>query len=358
MRDVHEDTYPRLADHRTPFIFNEWYVAALSEEIGRDLFSRLILGRSILFYRKTDGSVAAIRNRCPHRSFPLVHGRLDGDEVVCGYHGLKFAASGQCVEVPSQSTVPPAMRVRPYPVIEKPPFVWIWMGDPALADEAAIPDHHWLSAPDYAAYSGYLHCKSNYIRLHENVLDLTHFPYVHGEETGGLDYISAPTVISTEGNSLSITRRLEDRPVNLSYGRMIGNAGHRVNRTSESWFKTPGFHIAHATIEDLEGGVDGRTSFHMKIIHCFTPETAHSSHYVFASARDVRIHDAELTRLSFERSRSTFLEDDAALELVEDCWKHEDNSDYEELSVLGDRAGLQMRLVIARRAAAEERARA
>lgn len=348
---------PKLADHRTPFIFNEWYVAALSNEVTRDLMARTFLSRSVLLYRKRDGSVAAIRNRCPHRSFPLAHGRLDGDDVVCGYHGLKFGPSGRCVEVPSQESVPAAMNIRTYPVVERPPFVWIWMGDPARADAATIPDHHWLSAPDYAAYNGYLHCRSNYIRLHENVLDLTHFPYVHGEATGGLDYISAPTTIRTEGNSVSITRRLEDRPVNLGYGRMIGNEGHRVNRTSESWFKTPAFHIAHATIEDLDGGVDGRTDFHMKIIHCFTPETPHSSHYMFASARDVRIDDAELTRTSFERSRSTFLEDDAALELVEDCWKHEDSSDYEELSILGDRAGLQMRLIISRRSAEEERTR-
>lgn len=349
---------PKLADHRTPFIFNEWYVAALSEEVTRDMMARVYLGRSVLLYRKLDGTIAAIRNRCPHRSFPLVHGKLDGDDVVCGYHGLKFGASGRCLEIPSQDSVPAAMRIQVYPVVERAPFVWIWMGDPALADHATIPDHHWLSAPDYAAYSGYLHCKSNYIRLHENVLDLTHFPYVHGEATGGLDYISAPTTIHAEGGSVSITRRLEDRPVNFGYGRMIGNAGHRVNRTSESWFKTPAFHIAHATIEDLEGGVGGRAEFHMKIVHCFTPETPHSSHYIFASARDVRIDDAELTELSFERSRSTFLEDDAALELVEACWKEEDSSDYEELSVLGDRAGLQMRLIISRRAAEEEARRA
>lgn len=353
-----ETERPKLADHRTPFIFNEWYVAALSSEVTRDLMARTFLSRSVLLYRKRDGSVAAIRNRCPHRSFPLAHGTLDGDDVICGYHGLKFGSSGRCIEVPSQDSVPAAMKVQAFPIVERPPFVWIWMGDPALADAAAIPDHHWLSAPDYAAYSGYLHCKSNYIRLHENVLDLTHFPYVHGEATGGLDYISAPTVIRTEGDSVSITRRLEDRPVNAGYGRMIGNEGHRVNRTSESWFKTPAFHIAHATIEDLEGGVDGRTVFNMKIIHCFTPETPHSSHYMFASARDVRTDDTELTRMSFERSRSTFLEDDAALELVEDCWKHEDSSDYEELSVLGDRAGLQMRLIISRRSTAEERVRA
>ncbi|PZQ22632.1 MAG: (2Fe-2S)-binding protein [Sphingopyxis macrogoltabida] len=357
MSDSSFGAAPRLADHRTPFVFNEWYVAALSSEVGRELKARTLLSRSVLLYRRLDGSIAAIRNRCPHRSFPLAHGRLDGDEVICGYHGLKFASSGRCVEVPSQKNVPSAMRVQAYPVVEQAPFIWIWMGDPDRADPATIPDHHWLSDPDYAAFDGYLHCKSNYIRLHENVLDLTHFPYVHGDAVGGLDYIAAPTVIRAEGDAVSITRRLENQPVNLNYGRLIGNEGNRVNRTSESWFKSPAFHIAHATIEDLEGGVGGKTDFHVKIIHCFTPETPHSSHYFFANARDVRIDDAELTAVSRDRARSTFLEDDAALELVEDCWKYEDNSDFEELSILGDRAGLQMRLIVSRRAAAEDSAR-
>lgn len=346
-------TGPHLADHRTPFVFDEWYVAALSPEIGHALMARTLLGRSILLYRTSGGDVVALRNRCPHRSFPLDRGIRDGDDVVCGYHGLKFAPTGQCVAVPSQSSVPDALRTRAYPVVERPPFVWIWMGDPARADAAAIPPHPWLSDPDYAAYDGYLHCRSNYVRLHENVLDLTHFPFVHGAATGGLDYISVPAEIRATGDCVSITRRLEGQEVNAAYGMLIGNGGHRVNRTSESHFVSPAFHIAHATIEDLDGGVDGRTLFHVKIIHGFTPETAHSSHYFFANARDMRIDDAELTRLSRERTRSTFLEDEAALEHVERSWIEEDSTDFAEWNVRGDRAGLHMRRIISRRAAAE-----
>lgn len=344
---------PRLADHRTPFIRNEWYVAALSTDVGRTMMRRRILGVDILFYRKLDGAAVALRNRCPHRSFPLSEGTLDGDIVTCGYHGLRFAPDGICVEVPSQDSVPAAVAAKPFRVVERAPFLWIWMGDPDLAEEAAIPDHHWLSSPDYAAYSGYLFCRSNYVRLHENVLDLTHFPYVHGEATGGMDYIRAPAEVQTHGDRVSITRTLRDRPVNLAYGTTIGNVGHRVNRTSESWFETPGFHIAHARIEDLEGGVDGRTSFNFKIIHCFTPETPHTTHYFYANARDVRIDDEALTRAGAERTRLTFLEDDAALELVERLWIEDDNSDFEEVSVRGDRAGLQMRYAVAQRALRE-----
>ena len=63
-------------------------------------------------------------------------GRLEGDEVVCGYHGLVYNAEGRCTHMPSQETINPSACVRAYPVVEKHRFVWVWPGDPALADPA------------------------------------------------------------------------------------------------------------------------------------------------------------------------------------------------------------------------------
>ena len=102
----------RLADHTTPFVRNEWYVAGLSPEIGRELTARTLLGVEVLLYRREDGIPVALRNRCPHRSFPLSKGRLEGDVVVCGYHGLAFADDGACVRIPSQALVPSAVRAQ------------------------------------------------------------------------------------------------------------------------------------------------------------------------------------------------------------------------------------------------------
>lgn len=341
----------KLADHRTPFVLDDWYVAAFSDEVGRDLLARKILGVEVLFYRREDGVATALRNRCPHRSFPLSKGRLDGDDVVCGYHGLTFAPSGECVRIPSQAIVPPGVGAQRYAVIEKAPLIWIWMGSAEEADPAKIPDHNWLDRSDYTHIHGYLHVKSSYIRLHENVLDLTHFPFLHGEAVGDLAYAQAPFDVAEEGNSVRITRRLADHPVNAGYGRSIGNEGHRVNRTSESRFETSGFHIAHATIEDLEGGVEGRTEFHFKIMHMFTPESLTSAHYFWANARDVAIHDEVLSEAGRARAVATFLEDVEALEDIELLWAAEED-DFREISVSGDRAGLLMRRIIARRAEA------
>jgi vanillate O-demethylase monooxygenase subunit len=337
----------RLADHTTPLVRNEWYVAAMSDELDRTLRDRRLLGTGVLLYRTTDGTVVALRNRCPHRSFPLSRGVLEGDNVVCGYHGLTFGPDGACVRIPSQDTIPKGVRAHGFPVVERPPLVWIWMGDPDQADPTSIPDHSWLSHPDYGVVSGYFHVKCSYVRLHENVLDHTHFPFLHGQEISDVDWAQAPFEVTQEGNSVSITRALKDHPVDPGFGMVIGNSGHRVTRTSEAWFKTPAFHGALETIEDLEGGAGERTEFHFHILHMFTPETATTTHYFWAAAQDVAIEDA-LLEAGRQLAVATFEEDVEALEHIEENWRREDG--IREVSVTSDRVGLVMRQIIARRA--------
>ena len=88
------------------FLKNAWYVAAQSDAIGKSLTSLKILGEDILFYRNTIGDVVALEDACPHRKLPLSMGRLLGDTVQCGYHGLTFDCSGRCVNAPPQPVQP------------------------------------------------------------------------------------------------------------------------------------------------------------------------------------------------------------------------------------------------------------
>ena len=72
------------------FVKNAWYVAAWSKDVGRELLPRTILGQQILLYRCEDGTPVALVDRCPHKLAPLSVGRLKGDYVECGYHGMTF----------------------------------------------------------------------------------------------------------------------------------------------------------------------------------------------------------------------------------------------------------------------------
>src|SRR5688500_16625462 len=95
---------------------NFWYVGAMKHEVGRQLLARTLLEQPVVFFRRNEGSVAALADRCSHRRVSLSLGRLIGDEVQCGYHGLTFAGDGSCTSIPGQSRVPPSACVRSYPV--------------------------------------------------------------------------------------------------------------------------------------------------------------------------------------------------------------------------------------------------
>ena len=89
------------------FARNQWYVAAYGREVGRELFARTVLGEPIVFYRTESGEVVALADRCVHRRFPLSESRLEGDRIICGYHGFTYDRAGSCVSVPGQTPDPP-----------------------------------------------------------------------------------------------------------------------------------------------------------------------------------------------------------------------------------------------------------
>ena len=131
------------------FPLDAWYAAAGDVALGRSLPARTSCNQNLVLHRLEDGAQAALEDACRHRLLPLSMGRLEGDEVVCGYHGLVFNAAGRCTHMPSQETLNPSACVRSYPVRQKHRLVWVWPGDPALADEASIPDLHWNDDPGW-----------------------------------------------------------------------------------------------------------------------------------------------------------------------------------------------------------------
>ena len=74
----------------TSWIPNAWYVAGWDSEIDRTPFGRTICGVPMMFYRKLDRQVVAMRDACPHRMLPLSMGLREGDSIRCKYHGLKL----------------------------------------------------------------------------------------------------------------------------------------------------------------------------------------------------------------------------------------------------------------------------
>jgi phenylpropionate dioxygenase-like ring-hydroxylating dioxygenase large terminal subunit len=195
--------YPPVASEQRNYPYNCWWVAGLSSQIGRELLGRWLLDTPVLLYRKEDGSPVAIEDRCPHRAAPLSLGTLLGDDVQCGYHGFTFSSDGRCLRVPSMKAPPAAARVRSFPVIEQGPFIWIYLGDPDRIEEAPLPHVlEWVDDPSFAKVEGIMELSANYMLLKENVLDLTHFGYVHASSFKITDWVDPPR-FTTDGDIVS-----------------------------------------------------------------------------------------------------------------------------------------------------------
>ena len=154
------------------FVRNQWYVAAWGHELGRSLLARRILGDPLVLYRTERGEPVALADRCSHRLMPLSMGKLIGDRIQCGYHGMEFDCAGRAVRVPNQDRVPANAFVRRYPVIERMGMIFIWTGDPEKA--VGVEPHivpQW-GAKGWTLSTGPLtHIKANYQLLTENLAD-------------------------------------------------------------------------------------------------------------------------------------------------------------------------------------------
>src|SRR6202166_3891618 len=192
------------------YLRNAWYVAAWSDDLADgQLLSRTIMKELVVLYRKSDGNVAALHDRCPHRFAPLHMGKIvGGDRVQCPYHGLEFDASGACGLNPhGTKNIPSRARVRSYPVIEKHQAIWIWMGE-RTPDASKVPDFSVLdNVPEiHATKRDGITIRANYELIIDNLLDLSHTSYLHDGILGNAETVDAKISIEQEGDDVVVGR--------------------------------------------------------------------------------------------------------------------------------------------------------
>jgi phenylpropionate dioxygenase-like ring-hydroxylating dioxygenase large terminal subunit len=268
---------------------NCWYVIAWDHEVpAQGLFSRTVLNEGILLYRTRDGEVVALRDRCCHRLAPLSKGRQEGDCVRCGYHGLLFDRTGRCVEVPGSETVPPKAHVRRYPVRIKNKWVFVWMGDPALADPAELPDNFSCDHPDWRYRPGYLHYETPQALICDNLLDFSHLSYVHEKTLGGSPAIAqAKPTIEPMPRGIRVSRHIADVPPPPFYHSLRSFPGN-IDRWFIYDFVMPGTLLMHSGGRPVEDAPDDlRRAIRHHSCQTVTPETDGTSHYFFQQSRFV-----------------------------------------------------------------------
>ena len=161
-----------------------WYPIAWSRELkpGR-MLARRYAGEPVAVVRGQDGSLFSLENRCAHRQVPLTHGVVKGCQVRCGYHGWAYDAQGACVDVPYLGAERLPNGVRAYPCQEVDGLIFIFPGDPALAD-ARLPAALGARADRrYKTRELNREVAAHYTFMHENLFDMNH-QFLHRRQMG------------------------------------------------------------------------------------------------------------------------------------------------------------------------------
>jgi phenylpropionate dioxygenase-like ring-hydroxylating dioxygenase large terminal subunit len=161
-----------------------WYPVAHSHEVTNKPLATRLLDERVVIYRLSDGSVAAARDICYHRGVPLSLGHVEGDEIICRYHGLRYDREGRCTCIPAHpgGTISPRLRLDVYQAQEKYGLVWVRLKDDGPRE---LPELVEWDDPDYlqVRLDG-VDIKAAAGRQVEGFLDVSHFAFIHKESFG------------------------------------------------------------------------------------------------------------------------------------------------------------------------------
>ena len=304
------------------YLKNCWYVAAWDSEIAATPLSRTICGEPVMLFRTAAGAVAALEDRCCHRNLPLSMGTVEGDSIRCGYHGLRYDASGACIEIPGQKLIPPGARVRAYPLVPRWGMLWIWMGDAARADEALLPQWQVLDDPGFVRANGNgekpLPMRCNWQLNNDNLLDLSHVFYVHKGTLGGAGS-EIPIKTARTQRGVRMSRWIANTAPIPLFAEYLDLKGATVDRWQGAHIETAthclvdaGFAPAGAIAGDDESARSRYVRLHAFITA--TPETPSSSFMFYVQARNFAREDRTLTDRVVTDFRRVFGEDIAVME--------------------------------------------
>jgi phenylpropionate dioxygenase-like ring-hydroxylating dioxygenase large terminal subunit len=297
------------------FLQNAWYVAGWNHELeGNRTLARTIVDHPLVFYRAGDEAVVCLMDRCPHRFAPLSMGRIEGDTLRCGYHGMRFGPDGLCRENP-HGGVSKALRVRAFPVIERHRLLWVWTGEPDLADIAHIPELPFIDrAPEASFISGYVPTAANHLLMVDNILDLTHADYLHPDSLGGGSMTrSTASIEPMPCDSLRVTWIANDESP-LPIMRMnFPEPDVRIDMWTEVQWWPSG--VMTLITGGTPTGQPRSAGMNVQAVHIMTPATQSSTHYFYSNTRSFATDNAAVTegiakalRFAFEQQDKPMIE--------------------------------------------------
>ncbi|MGA0313951.1 MAG: Rieske 2Fe-2S domain-containing protein [Alphaproteobacteria bacterium] len=331
------------------FLRDRWYVAALSKELTQEPLGRTICGEPIVFYRKTDGSPVALEDRFCHRQTKLSLGTIEGDELRCRYHGLKFNAQGRLIEIPSQKKIPSDAGVKCYPTLEDQNYIHIFIGDPDKALTTPHYTHHELSLEGWTSMQAQFNAECSWRLLVDNLMDFTHVPWSHKNTIGaaGLEATDEQTTERDNPDHVRLSRILRDIDPAPAHIKAFGYEG-KVDRWQIVDFTPPSFMALTVGVAKAGTGMTNAAGDNLMLdrrtLHIATPETDSKTHYFWTTMHEKGALTEEQEKLIYEQSVETFHEDLVILEAQQERY----TDTIPRVDLAADSALFQVRRVLDR----------
>lgn len=345
----------------TNFPLNAWYAVAWDHEVVRKPIARTIGGQPLALYRTAEGKPVALADACWHRLAPLSMGTVEGkDGIRCPYHGIVFNSAGRCVSMPAQETINPSATVPSYPAVQRYRYIWVWRGDPTLANPDLIPDMHQMDHPEWTGDGLTIHAECNYQLIVDNLMDLTHEEFVHGSSIGQKELSESDFVTTHDGSTVTVSRwmlNIDPPPFwkkNIN-DKFPGYSG-KVDRWQIIRFQAPSticidVGVAKAGTGAPEGdrsqGVNGY------VMNTITPETDRTSHYFWSFQRNYCLDSQLITTQLRNGVHGVFGEDEVMLKAQQAAI--DANPSYEFYNLNIDAGGMWVRRILEQMLQAEGR---
>ena len=335
-----------------------WYPLTWSRNVTRTLSRHRLLGGDLVVYRSEAGEPIAMDDVCPHRLAPLSMGKLKGDAIQCGYHGMTFGSDGRCIRIPGQAMIPPNARVPSYPLHEKMGLVWIWPGDPAHADRSLIYDLPQYAQPNWhVAHGDALRIETSYLNLADNLCDPAHVSFVHLSTLGNSASEEVPVEHTFGDRGVLVWRWIKNAPpipLFAKYGNFRGN----VDRWHYYDYLAPCTAVidfgsaeagALANLDDRDAGL------RIFACHFITPVDDNVCIDHWLHVRNFALNDADVDQRLHADFRIAFNEDKEILERIEQVAQARPNAKTVRLAI--DAAPQRMRRIVEHMVAAEAEGR-
>ena len=225
-----------------------WHPVAYADVITAP-HATTLLGEPLVLWRDARGAVHAFRDVCVHRGTALSLGRIDGNEIVCAYHGWRYGADGACTVIPQlaePTRVPARARAVVYAVCERYGIVWVALAEPAwpIPDVPELENAAWR-----VVRTGPFAWACDASRQVENFTDFGHFAFVHPGLLGDpAQPVVAPYEVTTDGPRLRYALGRPD----------TANAITAAERTDATRRTRYALHLPYTIVEHIDwGGHDG-----------------------------------------------------------------------------------------------------